>query len=418
MTKKGLSALFNKKWFQVTFSIVAAVICWAVVVFTISPETSTTIRDVPVNLSSSNSMLSSLGLDIIDKQDFTVNVTVEGPRNVVGTLDARSIIVTPSFSAVTEAGTYDLKLTATKSNNMDDYTITSISPSFITVRVDKADSKKFAVGTEIIGLSVEEGFMTGNVSVSPAEITIVGPEQEMANINRVVAVCDVGGVLDKSITSECPIIIYDNNGNELPLSSFKLDSETVNVTVPVYKQGTLDLDIEFTNVPAGFDTSTIKYVLSRHQIEVAASESVIDNLKTKIVGYVDLASFKIGETYTFEINLPTGYLNLENVESISVTFPREDLSSKKINITDIRLQNLPDNYDVKILTQRINDVTVIGPTSDVEPLLAGSVIAIVDMSQTSIESGTSNVPVIFHVTSNDTTWVIGDYTVMIEVEPN
>ncbi len=416
--KKGLYSLFNKKWFQVAFSIIAAIICWAIVVFTISPEMSATIREVPVNLSSSNSMLSSLGLDIITDEEYKVSVAVEGPRGVVGTLDSRSVVVTPVFSSVTEAGTYELKLIATKSNSMDDYTISSITPASIKVKIDKADSKKFTVGAEIIGLSVAEGFMTGNVSVSPAEITIVGPEQDMVNINRIVAAYDVGGTLDKSVTVECPIIIYDNNGNELPLDSFKLDSDTVILTVPVYKQGVLDLDIEFTNVPAGFDTSTIKYVMSNTRLNIAASESVIDNLKTKTVGYVDLASFKIGETYTFEINLPSGYLNLDNIETINVTFPREDLASKKINISDIRLQNAPENYSVKILTQRINDVTIIGPSADVEPLLAGSVIAIVDMSQVNVESGTSSVPVIFHVTSNDTTWVIGDYTVMIEVEPN
>lgn len=416
--KKGLYSLFNKKWFQVAFSIIAAIICWAIVVFTISPEMTSTIREVPVNLSSSNSMLSSLGLDIITDEEYKVNVTVEGPRGVVGTLDSRSVIVTPVFSSVTEAGTYELKLIATKSNSMDNYTVSSITPASITVKIDKADSKKFTVGTEIIGLSVGEGFMTGNVSVSPAEITIVGPEQEMANINRVVAAYDVGGTLDKSVTVECPIIIYDNNGNELPLDSFKLDNDKVTLTVPVYKQGMLNLDIEFTNVPAGFDTSTIKYVMSASKLQVAASESVIDNLKTKIIGYVDLSSFKVGETYTFEINLPTGYLNLDNIETVSVTFPREDLASKKINITDIRLQNAPENCNVKILTQRISDVTVIGPAADVESLLSGSVIAIVDMSQANVESGTSSVPVIFHVTSNDTTWVIGDYTVMIEVEPN
>ena len=418
MKKFSLSSLLNKKWFQLVFSIVAAFICWVVVVFTISPDSTVTIRNVPVNLSSSNSLLQSLGLDIIDQKDYTVNVTVEGPRSVVGTLDAKNVVVTPVFTSVTTAGTYDLKLVAAKANTMDNFSITTISPGTIKVRFDQATSKKFTVGTEIIGMSLNEGYMSGNVTATPSEITIIGTENEINSISKISAVYEVGGVLDKTLTVECPIKIYDENGNELPSDSFKLDTDVVSVTIPVYKKGSLPIQIEFTNIPSGFDVSSLSYVMSKTSIDVAASETTIDNLKPKTVGYVDLAAFKMGEVYTFDVKLPSGYVNLDNVETITVTFPRENITSKKVNVSDIRLQNVPSNYNITVVTNRINDVTVIGPTEEVEALLAGSVIAVVDVSQINIEKGSYNVPVFFNVTSNDSTWVVGNYTVLIDVEPS
>ncbi|MEA4912257.1 MAG: CdaR family protein [Oscillospiraceae bacterium] len=418
MKKFSLSTLFESKPFRIVFSIVCAVLVWMIVAFTVSPETTREIKNVPVDLYSSTTSLQSLGLDIIDETEHKVTVTVEGSRSVLNSLDADSISVSPILSSVTEPGTYELELIATKSNAMENYTITSIYPGSITVKLDTAVSKKFTVDTEMIGLSVQDGYMVGNITVSPAEVTVIGPEDEVDKIAKIVAVYNVSEVLTKSATYECALELYGRDGAQIKRSTVRLDTEQVTVTIPVYKTGTLALDIEFTNVPDGFDTSSISYVMSRTSIPVAASETSIDNMKTKIIGYVDLAAFKIGETYTFDIVLSSGFVNLDNVESVTVTFPREGLSSKKLNISDIRLQNAPSNYTITIATQRINDVTVIGPAAEIEVLSAGSVVAVVDVSQISIEKGSYNVPVSFTVTANDKTWVIGDYTVTINVEPN
>ncbi|MEG2259056.1 MAG: hypothetical protein RSB78_02590 [Oscillospiraceae bacterium] len=210
----------------------------------------------------------------------------------------------------------------------------------------------------------------------------------------------------------------DADGNAITSSTLKIDNETVDVSVPVYKRGVVPIDIEFSNVPEGFDISTLKYVMSIKELDIAASAKVIDNLKTKIVGYVDLAAFEIGESYTFDIDFPTGVVNLDNIEQVTVSFPKENIASKKVNVSDIRVQNAPANMKVTVKNTRINDVTVIGATDDVLGLLSGSVIAIVDVSQLSVEKGSYNVPVKFTVTANNTTFVSGSYTVLIEVEPN
>lgn len=416
MKFKNEKSPFDNRVFKIVFSIVAAVICWMVVAFTVSNTITDTIRDVPVTISTTSATYQSLGLDIIDDTDITVDVKVEGPRAVIGRLDKNSIRVTPSFSNVREAGTYDLQLTVTKTNQLDDFTVVAVEPAKITLRFDNAVSRKLQVTTNLVGLEAAEGYIVDTPVVNPAEITVTGPELDVNAVSKAVVNVVVNRTVSESVRQTCEVILLDSDGEQIVSDTLRLDNEQVDVVVPVYKRGVLPLDIEFTNVPEGFDIETLRYSLSRPSINVAASTSVIDNLSTKIIGYVDLAAFEIGESYLFDVELPSGMVNLDNVNQVTVTFQQENLASKQVNVTDIRVQNAPADLNVSVHTERISGVTVIGPQEDIDALMPGSVIAIVDMDEQITESGSYNVPVKFMITANSTTFVSGVYTVLIDVE--
>lgn len=418
MKFKNEKSLFDNRAFKIVFSIAAAIACWMVVAFTISNTITDTIRDVPVTINTASTSYQSLGLDIMDDiTNLTVDVKVEGARAVIGRLDKNSVRVTPSFTNVKEAGTYDLQLTVTKTNQLDDFNIIAVEPAKITLRFDNAVSRKVPVTANVIGLETSEDYIVDTPIINPSEITITGPEQDVDAVAKAVVNVEVNSVVDETIRQTCEVVLLDAEGEPIINDTLRLDNETVDVAVPVYKRGVLPLDIEFTNVPEGFDISSLHYSLSKTELNVAASTSVIDNLKTKIIGYVDLATFEIGESYLFDIELPSGMVNLDNVKQVTVTFPQEGLASKQINVTDIRVQNAPANMNVSVHTERISGVTVIGPQEDIDALLAGSVVAIVDMDEQIAESGSYNVPVKFMITSNSTTFVSGTYTVLIDVEP-
>ncbi len=418
MKKGRIRQLFDNKVFALVFSIVVAIISWAVIVLSIDPNTTRTIDNVPVTISSTNNSYKSLGLDIIDKEEVLVRVTVEGPRSVVGMLERDSILVTPNFSGVNGAGTYDVPLVATKNNQLLSYTITSVNPNFVPLRFDVAISKKVPVTAKIEGLTVGNDYIVEQTIISPSEVTVTGPEQDVDKVAAIVVTVPIDAELAETMKTTAELVAVDKDGNVLSGETLKIDPVQADITIPIYKRGVLPLDIEFTNVPDGFDLSTLDYTLTFDEINIAASETVVGNLRTKIIGYVDLATFKLGESYTFDIELPSGYVNLDNVTSVTATFAGEDIDSKKVVVTDLRVINAPANYKVTVMNEMISDVTVIGKTEDVQTLLAGSVVAIVDMSELGgIESGTFNVPVKFKISSNNTTWVAGSYTAVIEVEP-
>ncbi len=414
---KKRKSLFDSRVFKLVFSIVAAVICWTVVAFTISNNITATISDVPVTISSA-STYQSLGLDIIDNTEtLTVDVKVEGPRSVVGLLDRNSVRVTPSFTNVREAGTYDLPLTVTKTNALDDFTVVSVDPARITLRFDNAVSRKMTVSANVTGLETPADYVVQKPVAVPGEITITGPEQDVSAVARAVVDVVVNEQVSETVRQTCAVTLVDEDGESIHSDVLRLDNAEVDVVVPVYKRGTLPLMIEFSNVPEGFDINTLRYSLSQTELNVAAAAGTIDSLRPLVVGYIDLAAFELGTNYTFDIELPSGMVNLDSVEQVTVSFQRDTLASKRVNVTDIRVQNAPDSISVAVRTDRIRNVTVVGPQEDIDSLLAGSVVAIVDMDELIVEQGSYNVPVRFMVTSNSTTFVTGNYTVLIEVEP-
>ncbi len=418
MKFKSDKSPFDNRAFKIVFSIIAAVACWMIVAFTISNNITATITDVPVTINTASTTYQSLGLDIIDDTStITVDVKVEGPRSVVGLLDKNSVRVTPSFSNVREAGTYDLQLTVTKTNALDNFTVVAVEPAKITLRFDNAVSKKFPITANVIGLTTASDFIVESPVISPAEITLTGPEQDLNAVAKAVVNVEVNAQVNETVRQSCEVILLDEDGEKITSTTLRQDNAKVDVSVPVYKRGVLPLDIEFTNVPEGFDIESLGYTMSKTELNVAASAATIDNLKTKIVGYVDLATFEIGQSYLFDIELPAGMVNLDNIKQVTVTFPKDNIDSKRVSVTDIRVQNAPANMNVTVRTERISNVTVIGPPEDVEALLAGSVVAIVDMDEHSGDRGSYNVPVKFMVTSNSKTFVSGVYTVLIDVEP-
>lgn len=417
--KKGrLSALFDNKTFVMILSLVLAIVLWIVVVFGISPDTEQTIRGVTVNLTTNNASFQNLGLDIADRGEVKVDVKIYGPRAIVGALTADRIIVEPNYSRVDSAGSYTLELVPSKVNTLDDFQILSVEPSTIDLRFDVSTSRYFTVEAEGVGVTAADGYVVEPITVTPSSVRITGPENDMALIERAVARYDVGSdELTETVTiSDCPIVLYDTDGNELPLNTFTIDYPQVDIRIPVYKLGMLPLKIEFTNVPEGFDVSTLEYVMSVDEIEVSGPENVIDSLTEHVVGYIDLTTFKIGDEYTFNIELRSSLIN-KGPQTVTVTFPRENIGSKRISVTNIQVTNVPSNYDIVIKTTRINDVTIIGQADDVAALLPGSVVAVVDFSDLNVESGSYSVPVTFTITANNTTWVAGSYTVYVEVVP-
>lgn len=414
--KKRISSLFNNRTFAFGFALVVALVCWAAVAFSSSTEVEIILRDVPVTING-GSVYSSYGLEVMNSNVQTVDVTVRGPRAIVGRLNASSVIVRPLYNNVTAAGTYELNLTSEMANPMDNFVIVSVAPYKISLRFDTPASKRFAIDTSGIVATAAEGYMIDKITTDPVEVSIVGSQEDIARINKVA----VKYRFDRELSQNerliaMDIYVYDEFGNEISKDNLKMSSTTADVTIPVYKVGAIELDIGFTNVPDGFDIATLNYTLSVKELEIAGMESMLANMNRPwIIGYVDLATFEIGKEYTFNVELPSGVVN-RGSNSVTVVFARENIATKRINVTDIRLENVPSNYDVTLITRRIDSVTAIGRAADIEALLPGSVIAVVDFSKITIERGRYAVPVTFKVTSNNTTWIAGSYTVIIEVD--
>lgn len=414
--KKGF---FSSKLFLLLLSFLVALISWVAVVATVSTEQTTTIYNVPITLPNSPSYL-NYGIEIVGNtvQNTTVNITVKGDRAVVSTLKRDSFTATPLFNNVTEAGTYDLTLQITKNNPLLSFEITMVSPPRITLTFAEVESKVFNIVPVADNISPAEGYLIEALSISSNEVTISGPKGELANIAKVTAEVSAKDVAKTSFTESCIIKIYDANNRELDKTNFSFSLNSVDVTVPVYKRGILKLDVAFVNIPEGFNISTLNYKLSVEEINVAAVETIIDALTTRTIGYIDLSTVDLNMTYSFDVSLPAGVTNLDNITTVTVTFPKENLANKKIDISDIRIENASENFKYTIETVKINNVMIIAHTDDIDKISGNSAVAVADVSALVLENGSYTVPVSIIIPGYPSAWAVGAYSVVIKVERN
>lgn len=408
-----LSKLLDDSRFLKLISVLMAIVLWSYVVVFVNNEHTTTIHDVPINMQYRASAYQSMGLDVIEMDITTVDVSVTGPRSVTGDLTADDIIIYPSITGIDGPGNYTFILTSDKASNISNFTINSYSRDSVTVRLDRLVSKEFPVEVDISSIVVDANYMAERPTTNPATITITGPEYKVNSVARVVAATITTETLSQTAVLPSTIRLYDANGGEIDDKLLSINVAEVDITIPIMKEVTLPVKVEYVNVPNGFDTSVLKQTLSASEIRLSVPAQTASSLTDFVVGYIDLATLKTGEKYTFDLKLPSGYRSLDEVTQISVTVSGDNLTERVMNVSEIKIIN-DSAGDIRLLTKVINNVTIVGEKSAVDALSAGSVIAQIDAATLSAAQGQQSVEVDFLIPSTEAAYVKGVYTVNIK----
>ncbi len=413
MTNGKLSRLWENERFLAVLSVFIAIAMWGYVVVFVNNEHTTTIHDVPINMQYRASAYQSMGLDVIETDISTVDVSVTGPRSVTGDLTADDIIIYPSITGIDGAGTYTFLLTSDKTSNISNFTINSFSHDSVTVRLDKLVSKEFPVEVDISSVVVDQNYMADRPSTNPSTITVTGPEYKVNTIERVVAATVSTETLSQTSVLASRIRLYDANDAEMDTKLLTLSVSDVDITIPIMKEVSLPVKVEYVNVPAGFETSILKQTLSADTIRLSVPAQNASALTDLVVGYIDLATLETDTTYTFELKLPTGYRSLDEITHISTTVSGSNLVQRTMSVSEIKILNDANN-DIELLTNHINNVIVVGEKEAVESLSNGSVIAQIDAARLSAAQGQQSVEVDLIIPSTNAAYVKGVYTVNIK----
>ncbi len=409
-----LSKLLDDSRFLKFISLLMAITLWGYVVVFVNNEHTTTIHDVPINMQYRASAYQSMGLDVIEMDITTVDVSVTGPRSVTGDLKPEDIIIYPSITGIDGPGNYTFILTSDKASNISNFTINSYSHDSVTVRLDKLVSKEFPVEVDISSIVVDADYMADRPTTNPSTITITGPEYKVNSVAKVVAATITTETLSQTAVLPSEIRLYDENGGEIDDKLLSISVEEVDITIPIMKEVILPVKVEYVNVPAGFDTSILHQNLSAKEIRLSVPAQTASSLTDFVVGYIDLATLKTGENYTFDLKLPTGYRSLDEVAQITATISGSNLTERVMNVSEIKVINDAENT-IQLMTNHISNVTIIGEKQAVENLSAGSVIAQIDAATLSAAQGQQTVEVDFIIPSTDAAYVKGVYTVTIKI---
>lgn len=419
MNKKGIfNRILSNDIALMVLSLVLAFVIWFFINANSQTESNVTISNIPITIDLSQEAIDD-GLQIFDGADTTASVEVSGNRITVGSLSASDIqVVALQSNSIIAPGTHTLELTAKKVGVKTNYNFASnVSPSTVTVYVDKYKEKVFEITDDIV-YKVEEGYYA-NTSLSETSVTVSGPETEILAIDKVAVQGTLDGSDGNSKKGTFELIYLDKDGNALDIKMSNSDVITVDVTLTPLPILEVELGVEVVNAPKNYPSIGI----NPRKIKIAADKVVLDTIKDDkvIIGELDFAELSNkSHVLTYDITLPNGCKNLSDSTTTNVSIDLSGYKSKKITVNNFTGVNIDLSEHNVVFNSSGIEVTVCGPSELIESINSACVIPKVDFTSKLDEIDKNSVslelPVAFSFTKDYANcWVYGEYTVSVNV---
>ena len=418
MKSNSKRGLLSNDFTLFIISIVLAFVIWFVINANSQTESNVTISNIPITIELSQDAIED-GMQVFDGADTTASVEVSGNRITVGSLSASDIqVVALQSNSIIAPGSHTLELSAKKVGVKTNYNFASnVSPSTVTVYVDKLKEKNFDIVDHIV-YKVEEGYYA-NTSLSESTVKLSGPETEISAIDSVVVQGTLEGKTNATTTNEFELVYLDKDGNELDIKMSQSDIGTVDVSVTPIPTTEINLELDVVDAPAKYP----KVKLSPSTIKIAAEQSVIDSIEDGVVniGTLDFSTLLNKKNIIeYDITLPIGCKNLSDTTVAKASIDLSDYKQTNVDITGFRSENVNlSQYNVVYNNSSMN-IVVCGEEELISEITSANIIAKVDftgkLEDFDKKSISLELPVKFEFTNAyKNCWVYGDYTVNVNV---
>ena len=410
-----LKAILHNDKFALVLSLFCALAIWLAVMIYASPETTRVIQGVKVNID--DTVPSQFGLEVFGNKDFTVDVTVKGKKYMISSsaLSADDITVTAQTNSVDSAGTRTLQLKAESASNSSGYTISSLSQKTIDVYFDTLKTVQMVIEPEVKADGfpiVGKGFMTGDINLSETAVNVSGPSAQVNKIEKIVARIVLDASLKSNKSADAELIPLDENGKS-DFDNLTLDTNSVVLTIPVYRVKSVKTTVLFKNAPDSYLTEPLKYKVSPAEDKFKISVDEYEKTDSYSVGTVDFKSIS-PSNHVFEFS--SDGLDVADKKKSAVYYVDVDVSGLSQEYITVAPENVAVNTEnnKKYRVSGLNkSVVVVGTEKALESITADSLTVEADLSDVDMHAGqTVTVPAVVNIQSADC-WVYGTYTVDI-----
>lgn len=412
--KFSLNKLFQNNKFLIVLALVISSITWVYMSMGTTNDTSVTISNIPIQIELPD-QLGNNGLQVFSDTEQTATVTVTGSRAVLGSISTKDITVTAATNGIDSAGTYQISLSAVKTNPSANFQIIStVTPSNVNVIVDYLRETSFPIQENVV-YKVADGYYA-STSLASKNITISGPQTEIAKIAKVSASAELDGTLDDSTSTTANIILYDKSGNKISTDLLKMEFDTVEASISVLPEKTVKVVPEFVNKPDGLDLSDNMLSVEPSKILLAGPKNVLDSTDSVKLESIDFATLS-NKRYEYDaqgINIPTDCKNISNSTAAKLILDLSDLSKKTFTVNSFKVSGLSSKYKADV-TQTNMSVTVIGSEKELKDLKSSDIECVIDTSDQSGTVGSVQMPVTFKLKGTSTCWVSGSYKANITI---
>lgn len=333
-------------------AFIFAVFLWFIVVNFDNPVGSSTFRDIPVQILNED-IITSAGEVYQVEGDKTVTVVVYATREVRQKLTSDNIVATADIKQIDSTGRL-VPIEVTINGFSGESVTAEAIPRNLTIQREKSGKKVMSLTVDTEGVKLADGYILGDASVEPDQVTITGAESVLEQVDRAVAQVDeVEGVSQDSVLP-ASLVLYDANGNELNQTqmSNNLGEEGLSVSVEVMKVKGIPVVFDVEGSPA----EGYKYtgcVSTPESVQVCGKSEDIDKISEIDVpaSVVDIsgASEPIEMSVDITPYLPEGVeLVDENSGNVKVTVKIEQEGTLSVDfmVSSIRINNLAENLQV------------------------------------------------------------------------
>ncbi len=409
-------------------SIVFAVILWFVVVAVINPETTVIVDNVPVTVNLEGLPAEQFGLSVVEGADQRVSVEVQGPRLVVSQLTAADFTVTPSnIGTVVSARqiTTELNVTINDAQLASQLDLNNIRviPQSISLTFAQMSEKTFPISYQVES-APGAGYYVGDVLLGDQEVVIRGLASAVDQVSEVKVIVEDLESLTDTTQRTLPLRLYDSNGEELPTTGLQMSISQTSVTIPILLVKQIGVRVQFTDVPSGLDidryaSATISQGGREvQQVQVAGPREVVESLPDELVYSLSLSEVDQSQVqFEWDLALPSGVILVSGEEpTVQVEVTLTGIAFATFDVRNIQLESVLQDT-VEVQSQRVREVRIAAPESVLETLTAEDLVAIVtkqNLDSAGVQ-GQFAVPVVVASPSRSDFWVVGKYTVNVNV---
>lgn len=416
--KKIKTSILENEKLLMLISIILSFCIWVGVSANSGETVDHTIADIPVTMDLSedakNDGLTVVSINGVPVDEFKASVRVNGNSVTVGSLTSSDVQVYGSnLGNIVTSGTYNVTLLARQQGVKTSYSIVSLNPSDVTVVVDRNITKEIEIESQITASCPAEYYM-GSPTFSSKTVFVSGPEQSVSKVARAVVVASVEKELTETmILEKLNVTLLDVDGNVIEDDSLIVEPVTVDATIPVLIKKTVPIILETANKPSGLNINNFVTV-EPSVIEIAASADVIDSVSSISIGTLDFAKLQYNKaSMDFEIIMPEGVRNLNNIEKAKVKFNFDDFATKTFTLSSFQFQNVPEGFVAEYSPYSVVEMRVVGPAAEVNALKNSSFSAVIDLTEAT--TGSSDMYVDIRINGISSCWIYGAYSVNVTV---
>ncbi len=425
----NLSKLLDSKLFVKILAVVLAVALWFTLSIAVYPNVEKRISGIPLSVSLSGGAAEGTNLIAQNSDNITVSANISGARYVIGDYTSDNLIASVDTTGVTKSGEYTLDVNVSSANS-EAIEVLSVSPKTVTLSFDFNINKVLEITSDRVdtsSLATEDGFVKDIPVISPSNINIEGAKTIVDSISFAsVKVRDrADGLTESFTTTNTEIVLYDSEGNEISKDGLTISPESISVSVNVTKKDSAPVYVNFKNSQGEdasgiFDSSVIVSTISPQAINVSAIGNVERDLSINLD--LNLRDVSPGATATISKSAINAALSEKGltasdgeVNTVYVNYKDAGFSSKKITVpkSAVKLQNIPDNKNVSIVTDEIKNVIIYGQSEVLDNLSDDDFIAVLDLSKAELSNDTFLVTV--YCPDNKSVWAYGDYKITLSI---